>query len=554
LAERRHIWIFCCGWLTVVQWNMIFVLAVVAAAVGAAYLRRTIVSVLCIVGVLLLLLWRCHWPWSTGEADEEAGNVGEQASGGSTSRPRMKMVKRQAWGERTCALDTPTRSWQHKVIAFILIVQGTLFWTSKQYSGTKICSILLGAVFVREVIMHYEGNGAWIIAILEGLVVWTAVAVLQFSFRSEEELGFLTLGMIVAHEFGLRRCNTQGYRIQKFVLALLFFYLLMVVALVVITSTSLMQPSATSDWSQFKPGGKNYTIPYKDTSQLGLQCDLRFDSGQSGQGLSIGDFALLSSLAYESPHTLEASLQHFFPGWKLKYERIAQEKEINGTSKTADDWTTFFEFANEDESVSVVAIRGTDSTLDILSDINLWAPAAFLQLFELVGPWMSIGVSQAIAYLVLKPLDQYYNQLMSHTATQQKKHPERTWYMTGHSLGGGLAKLVGGQLGIEAITFMAPGVERTLYLSLNQAQEKATETINTLLRHAVTIQPRNDLVSRVDSQVGTVLPVECSKDPLTCHSLYTGAVCDLFNRCGSMREKDAPEVALPCGSCSNMPC
>ena len=131
------------------------------------------------------------------------------------------------------------------------------------------------------------------------------------------------------------------------------------------------------------------------------------------------------------------------------------------------------------------------------------------EVFELVGPWMSVGVSQAIASGVWRPAAQYFNELLGYVQGRKNEDPNRQWYITGHFLGGGLAKLVGAMVGIEAVTFRAPGLERTLYLSLDQGSENAPTIIKTLRHQAVTVQPRNDLVFSVDSQVGVVIPMEC---------------------------------------------
>mmetsp|Transcript_85949 Transcript_85949/g.276463 ORF Transcript_85949/g.276463 Transcript_85949/m.276463 type:complete len:514 (-) Transcript_85949:41-1582(-) len=513
---------------------MIFVVAIAVTTVVASYLRRVEVSIVCAVVLAGLLILRCRWPTEPG-ANE-------------TSR-------RQAWAERTCGLVQSERASRHRGLAIVIVVQGALFWGSGQRSGTTVCAVALGVLFVREVVMYYEGNSGWLIGVLEGVIIWSTVTALQFVLRQGWVMGLATLGMAVGHQFGLRRFQMHGSRIQKLTLGFMFFQLLVIVALVVMTSSSA---SEESTYNQFSPGGRNYTIPWRDTTGMGIQCESRFplakdEYGDRSAGLSLGDFGLFSAVSYDSNDSMTSSLEHFFPGWKLKHSRIARGGQLDEQARQS-DWTTFFEYASPNETVSVIAIRGTDSTLDILSDINLWAPAAFMQAFELVGPWMSVGGSQAIAFWAWRPAETYFTELLRYTKKRVQEDPHRRFYITGHSLGGGLAKLVGAQVGIEAVTFMAPGLERTLYLSLNQGMRDASDIVSALLHKAVTVQPRNDLVSRVDTQVGTVIPVECDKDPFTCHKIYLGAICGLYETCGSMRPTGSPELSLPCGQCPGMPC
>eukprot|EP00931_Biecheleriopsis_adriatica_P121066 TRINITY_DN96146_c0_g1_i1.p1 TRINITY_DN96146_c0_g1~~TRINITY_DN96146_c0_g1_i1.p1 ORF type:complete len:272 (-),score=51.27 TRINITY_DN96146_c0_g1_i1:83-814(-) len=239
-------------------------------------------------------------------------------------------------------------------------------------------------------------------------------------------------------------------------------------------------------------------------------------------------------------------LQHYFPNWSIRYSRVASEVESQGTLK---DWTTFFEYADAANTTSVFSIRGTDSALDALNDINIWLPAMLMQAFTLVGPWISEGMVKAIAFwssLVhkVKPVQP---ELMSYVKKRLKEDPSRRFYITGHSLGGGLAKAVAAQVGIQAVTFMAPGLGWTGYMSLEQDLAK------TLHDKALTLVPSGDVVSRIDVQVGNTVRVYCTGGPLYCHSIYSGGLCPLFATCGSMRRPGQP-IHLPCGQCNSLPC
>ncbi|CAJ1387546.1 unnamed protein product [Effrenium voratum] len=86
---------------------------------------------------------------------------------------------------------------------------------------------------------------------------------------------------------------------------------------------------------------------------------------------------------------------------------------------------------------------------------------------------------------------EYFSHLLDHVQKRKEKFPNRRFYITGHSLGGGLAKLVASKVSMQAVTFMAPGLGTTGYVVFREHR-------NEELRHsALTIMPENDVVSRV---------------------------------------------------------
>jgi len=94
--------------------------------------------------------------------------------------------------------------------------------------------------------------------------------------------------------------------------------------------------------------------------------------------------------------------------------------------------------------------------------------------------------------------------------------------VTGHSLGGGLAKIIGARNKIHAVTFSGPGLEYT---------SRSVDVSGADLHHyTVSIVPDKDVVPRVDSQMATVLPIECDQDVLTCHFIDR-TLCELMRTC-----------------------
>mmetsp|Transcript_113053 Transcript_113053/g.365343 ORF Transcript_113053/g.365343 Transcript_113053/m.365343 type:complete len:140 (-) Transcript_113053:215-634(-) len=94
---------------------------------------------------------------------------------------------------------------------------------------------------------------------------------------------------------------------------------------------------------------------------------------------------------------------------------------------------------------------------------------------------------------------------------------------------------------------MAPGLSMTshvVYRNFSGDILRGTEVL--------TLQPQYDIVSRLDTQTGLVVPIGCTQaSGLYCH-LIGPALCEVFRKCGSGRPNET--LSMPCGACDLMPC
>ena len=83
--------------------------------------------------------------------------------------------------------------------------------------------------------------------------------------------------------------------------------------------------------------------------------------------------------------------------------------------------------------------------------------------------------------------------------------------LVGHSLGGGLAKILGKLLGKQAISLSGPGINafHSLWNSKGNSRFELT---------SIDIVPDSDIVPRVEVSSGTIYKLICVKSPLECHS------------------------------------
>jgi hypothetical protein len=302
-------------------------------------------------------------------------------------------------------------------------------------------------------------------------------------------------------------------------------------------------------------------------------CDLKFPLGNTNgskpdlsqdeglQDLGIPQFAMLSSLAYEGNSTFNESLEKWFKGWTITDQRrVDHVTKMMENSTLHYDWTTWFELLSPNKEATVFVIRGTLTPLEVLQDMNVWAPIAIPQAASMFGPDLTAVAAHAVMVLSTAIYGgwmqkNYYSALLKKVNDTKRQNPHRRFYITGHSLGGGLANLVSMETDIPAITFASPGIGNTRMLVAASSEddtkrlEDSTRQAEILHRLSYAVVPDNDLVSRVDTQLGTQIRSNCNNgNPKKCHSLGE-TLCDLLLQCGSTLAR--PVTNVNCALCPN---
>lgn len=240
--------------------------------------------------------------------------------------------------------------------------------------------------------------------------------------------------------------------------------------------------------------------------------------------LSIIDFAQMSSIAYYLPNAslVESIMEETLPGWDIVHTKV-----YNTTNAS---FTTYMHLRRA--NTHVIALQGTWSAIEMLQDVNVWMPAAIVQFARSLGPSLfsvrDILMLIAPHFQQIAQNDTFFDGLVDYTRTVKQGLKENDKiYITGHSLGGGLAKVVGAMLHLQAITFSPPGLEATSAILI-----KGTADLSELRHKDVNVIPRSDLVPMVDGQLGTLLHIDCPlSNPIGCHSL-SNTICELLASCG----------------------
>jgi hypothetical protein len=463
----------------------------------------------------------------------------------------------QAWGETHCSLRYDHTSASYAVFGSIVLLQCVLFSLLNNWTGIIICGATVAGVAWRQYFaVHMERPWGCVIGLSEAL----ANVLIAGTLNAVEGREWAIWCYVVAclRQFGLARHKVNGNQIARCTVIILNVLLFMVIAAALFT----VGASAQTKWTGFCKEGVTPNCQYtkvlnKPTSgsSPGLMCHSKYELGNASvsgmevfETLSLADFALLSALAYESPESLtkggrsgNGALDDYFTGWTVVYNKTV------GDSRTQ-DWTTFYEFADRENATGIISVRGTNDALDVLNDINIWTPAVIMQAFSALGPTLVTTMSVSISYLSGTMFGEsfqkdYFSELLSYVDRRVREDPDRRFYITGHSLGGGLAKLVASRVGIQAITFMSPGIATTSFLVFGNKGDKFKSWDNQ--RHtALTVMPKSDIVSRVDNQIGMLVQTDCSGTPAHCHLIYP-LVCGLTSMCGSGRTGKWANLFLP---------
>eukprot|EP01084_Bolivina_argentea_P226839 383110_1 len=203
----------------------------------------------------------------------------------------------------------------------------------------------------------------------------------------------------------------------------------------------------------------------------------------------------------------------------------------------------YFHLENNNNNYHIVSVAGTDDLPTVIQDISLWSEIATFQLFSMIIPLTSMLPTAFIRefvwysslpewFIAPSVRDKYYEPIYEYIKNNIiNKNHETYIYILGHSLGGGIAEIVGAKLyeefknnsshNIESFGLSSPG---TLY-----ASKKFGFSIESLDASSTSIIPRRDVVGMVDDHGGVIQLIECTQKHIgTCHKGMT-SFCEIVD-------------------------
>jgi hypothetical protein len=185
--------------------------------------------------------------------------------------------------------------------------------------------------------------------------------------------------------------------------------------------------------------------------------------------------------------------------------------------------------------ITILGIKGTTNKKDIFLDLQLYLPSlllnylSYFSLFSQQKDTYSFGFleySLSIPYRLFSQyliIDGYLKDLL-YAYNKNKSKFKKNIVIVGHSLGGGLSKILGRFLGKQAISLSGPGVNafHTLW-----EYEGSSENFEI---SAIDLVPDMDLVPRVEVSGGTIYRIICKEGPLDCHGKEL-SLCEVLIMC-----------------------
>ena len=215
---------------------------------------------------------------------------------------------------------------------------------------------------------------------------------------------------------------------------------------------------------------------------------------------------------------------------------------INNTKRGGKKMSKMIQYKvkNKRNEITILAIKGTSFRRDIYLDMQLYFPAILLNLINTFSTLdqqkenMTFSFEEygfSIPYRILFEyfiVDQYLNDLID--AFENNNFTEKV-VIVGHSLGGGLAKILGKYKSKQALSLSGPGMNTFHSLWKYEGTSEYFDLTS------IDIVPDLDLVPRVDISGGTVYRLLCLNTTLNCHSKEL-SLCESMIMCRNPNAKE----------------
>ena len=217
--------------------------------------------------------------------------------------------------------------------------------------------------------------------------------------------------------------------------------------------------------------------------------------------------------------------------YKIEYKGNLIKKEITREKGVK---MVQYNVKNNKNEITILSIKGTSYKKDKYLDFQLYFSTVLLNLlstFSILSPKDSysfgfIEYSLSIPYRIFFKyylVNEYLEKLIEAFKDNEITFSKNV-VIVGHSLGGGLAKLLGRLMNKQAISLSGPGVNAFHSLWKYEGESENFEIT------AIDLVPDMDLVPRVETSGGTIYRIICKKGVADCHTAVN-SLCEALIMC-----------------------
>ena len=257
----------------------------------------------------------------------------------------------------------------------------------------------------------------------------------------------------------------------------------------------------------------------------------------AGSETALLDFIFLSSLAYSGPEVRQDMLNEWFgESYGIdQFDTITDSFKADYEAKNGKTAVRYQLIDFPQNDVSIVAIRGTANGWDAIADAQLWMAAILVQYTRALLPlgeiWNPI-LRHIVTLVSIIESDSIKNVAYYKETTQfteYVKERRNNTMVTGHSLGGGLALISGGQAKVPAIAISGPNN----MLGRNTYEPKLT--VDDINKYMFNVVPDRDPVPTFDDKGRLYQRIACNaatNNFASCHFIAR-TLCEVMTKCGS---------------------
>ena len=220
--------------------------------------------------------------------------------------------------------------------------------------------------------------------------------------------------------------------------------------------------------------------------------------------------------------------------FKEKIENITEMRFLDVNNKYGVVLLVNIDIPNE-KPLTVFAIQGSIKKLDWWVDIEIFCSSAIFTFLNSISICQLESLtSRAMTWLLTIPLRllekftlfQKYIDSLTNCIDQEihKINGTRNILIAGHSLGGGLSKILGLKYHKESISFSGPGITPLEYKLKNEIDYKYYKM------NFIDVIPDYDVIPRIETTAGIRYRVLCDKGFFSCHSIER-AICQIGATC-----------------------